>query len=528
MDSFADIAPGWFPWLPSFLWLLAMCLWTAVCQLLFFGVTRLGKNKEATHWSDEARQNFSARLTLERGPLLCFLAAVISVLCSGIEPWVMSIRVLLVTPLTWLTCVCIAWYLGRYIKRPRLRPWPYLVATVSTWWTRMSHLGLIALCALCLAVIPRYEHYGWWPAWGVWLIAIAGQAWLLGKGRTRLGRWLGIYRPAPVAAQECLHKACVAMNYPHTALLQTEATEANAYALSAERVIVVTKPLLELLSPEALRLSFMHELQHQHQFERMGRYKVLLPMLALGACASALPLLLRAYGLWTLAIGIIFMLTLKRIMAKSRQGLEHQADVGALKDQREEKRLIYAKALESLYRFNQMPVVLHNSSHPSLYDRLLSAGYTPDYPRPQPASIKSIFWAAGLIYSLTIVMLFPAMRYLLVSGDESNARLWAMAALSPRPAEVLDELAIRKSKDNQLTVSLRLHQKAEQLAPDQARYALSTAITLAKHNRCQEAEQALKRAQKGIQAMRRKRIPSNWQETQIEIQQCWLRLRKEP
>ena len=46
---------------------------------------------------------------------------------------------------------------------------------------------------------------------------------------------------------------------------------------------------------------------------------------------------------------------------------------------------VYAPALEKLYRENQLPAVNINDrqTHPHLYDRMLAAGISPDYPRPR-------------------------------------------------------------------------------------------------------------------------------------------------
>jgi hypothetical protein len=46
----------------------------------------------------------------------------------------------------------------------------------------------------------------------------------------------------------------------------------------------------------------------------------------------------------------------------------------------------FARALSRLHEDSQIPAVFadNNYSHPSLYDRLIAAGMTPDYPRPTP------------------------------------------------------------------------------------------------------------------------------------------------
>ena len=44
----------------------------------------------------------------------------------------------------------------------------------------------------------------------------------------------------------------------------------------------------------------------------------------------------------------------------------------------------YARVLEKLHETNRFPVVLRSSrgSYPELYDRMMSAGVSPNYPRP--------------------------------------------------------------------------------------------------------------------------------------------------
>jgi hypothetical protein len=40
--------------------------------------------------------------------------------------------------------------------------------------------------------------------------------------------------------------------------------------------------------------------------------------------------------------------------------------------------------------------------HPHLYDRLLAAGVTPDYPRPKPPT--SLHWTTGLMYAVLVIL----------------------------------------------------------------------------------------------------------------------------
>ncbi len=63
---------------------------------------------------------------------------------------------------------------------------------------------------------------------------------------------------------------------------------------------------------------------------------------------------------------------------------------------------VYARALLRLYEDNQSPAVTSqkNKTHPDLYDRMLAAGVTPDFPRPAASqhmawhgrALSTVFW----------------------------------------------------------------------------------------------------------------------------------------
>jgi hypothetical protein len=65
----------------------------------------------------------------------------------------------------------------------------------------------------------------------------------------------------------------------------------------------------------------------------------------------------------------------------------------------------YAKALERIYKENLMPAaVAQRTTHPNLYDRMVQAGVTPDFPRPLPASKIPGTILALLATGLTMVI----------------------------------------------------------------------------------------------------------------------------
>ena len=83
--------------------------------------------------------------------------------------------------------------------------------------------------------------------------------------------------------------------------------------------------------------------------------------------------------------------------------MEERADKFAREDQTSEG--VYAKALEKLYRENQAPAVMpgNRRAHPHLFDRMVSTGVQPDFPRP--AKARRITWI-GWVYIVAAITLF--------------------------------------------------------------------------------------------------------------------------
>jgi hypothetical protein len=77
-------------------------------------------------------------------------------------------------------------------------------------------------------------------------------------------------------------------------------------------------------------------------------------------------------------------LLLLKLAKRIARRMERHADDAAIQGTADAA--IYARALEKIYQANQLPAVMrsNNMVHPHLYDRMLAAGVTPDYPRPQP------------------------------------------------------------------------------------------------------------------------------------------------
>ncbi len=137
-----------------------------------------------------------------------------------------------------------------------------------------------------------------------------------------------------------------------------------------------------------------HELSHLNEPPRvlLGRLVgalVFVPFVFLHPASK----LWHGLGLLVMLALMVGLIAFNRRLARR---MEHQADDVAAKNQGEAG--TYARALARIYEINQMPAVMRGKPiHPHLYDRMLAAGVTPEFPRPQPPGRFSLNGVAILL-----------------------------------------------------------------------------------------------------------------------------------
>jgi Zn-dependent protease with chaperone function len=210
-------------------------------------------------------------------------------------------------------------------------------------------------------------------------------------------RWLRLLRPASPHLVGLVAEASARQGVPVRATWELDGPHANALAFVMTGDLAFTTKLLALAPDDEIAAICAHELGHlsESRWVRAGRA---IGSLALMPFIFATPLL-HCFGpgaLMGLAVTWYLLLRLSRRLARS---MEKRADRIATDQSAHDQ--VYARALERIYRINQMPVALRRSAtriHPDLYDRLLAAHYPPDYPRPAPparwAWTSAIFFVA--------------------------------------------------------------------------------------------------------------------------------------
>ena len=217
------------------------------------------------------------------------------------------------------------------------------------------------------------------------------------------GRWLayktGIMAPAPERLANIVRDTAARMNVTYKQLILLRTQSARAYAVPGNGTLMFTERLLEILSDDELAAVAAHELAHLTESPRsfLSRQMVrraFWPWILIKPVVHTL-------GIWGYYLLLGISIIVPRLYRRRSLGLEVRAD--KIAHAHESDPGTYARALAKLYEDNLMPAVSakQKSTHPSLYDRMLAAGVTPDFPRPKPA--KAVTWAGvllGIVFGL--------------------------------------------------------------------------------------------------------------------------------
>ncbi len=224
--------------------------------------------------------------------------------------------------------------------------------------------------------------------------------WLRG-GVTWLGRMLGLFQPAPERLKKIVADVSARMNVPYREVLLMRFPTAQAFALPNTRQLLFTERILELLTDEEVAAICAHELAHLTE-SRAARYSRSIQLLAFLPWIFFNPLIYK-FGVFAFYGLLLITLGVPRVFRGLSRKLESRADAMAMANEGDAG--TYARALARLYEDNLLPAVTakNRSTHPHLYDRLLAAGVTPDFPRP--AASKSMAWH-GHVFAGLVGLLF--------------------------------------------------------------------------------------------------------------------------
>ena len=339
------------------------------------------------HWAIRAQQLYPVRVAASLNGLLLPLLGVLVGWVGWRAPWgPLVLGGLIGTKLSGYWC-------DREVA-PEIAPRAWLHFVAATFL-----LGSLRWLALGAAIVFMPAEFG--PRG--WAITVAYVLFFLSAetGRlTKLFDWLRLRRPAPRHVQEMVAASAVPAGIEVRAVWELLLPYANAVAFTATRELAFTTALLQHAPADELRAICAHELGHlaESRWILLGRIvgaMGLLPLIFLRPIHARFPtggvqvLMIVGGALWWLG-------------SRLGQVMEKRADQHAVEATADP--LVYARALENIYRLNRMPVVQNKRAlhtHPDLYDRMIAAGVTPDYARPDPPShvaYTSILLASACAY----------------------------------------------------------------------------------------------------------------------------------
>lgn len=387
---------------------LAAGLSTAAMTLAL-AFSRLGP--PPNHWTERAREAWAARLAGRLGALTAtaFAPAIVYLFSGGATALPSGVHLTAVILAAAAPALVLSARRERALTTPEL-PWgTYLRG-------RLAYSLALRGQILVLVVLAGFAFAA--PSFAAIPLVLLGALSAIGFARgmgVDLALRLGMARPASpeLAARLASRPGADAITATH--VLNTQV--ANALALPACGRLVFTQGTLDATSPDEQDAIADHELGHLNEppsvvRARVGLSLVVTPLVALGPLGRHDSM--AAVGL---VLGVVVLLSLGR---RLQTRMEERADAHA----HEGDPTVYARALERLYEHNKVPAVLGKAPHPDLYDRLVSAGVAPEWPRPAPPpKWRPRLAVAGAIFlvGLTVVPLRVALDRLAESAPDSPA-----------------------------------------------------------------------------------------------------------
>lgn len=332
---------------------------------------------EAEHWTERARRFHLFRKAASHCLLGCVAVAVI----CRMDYFRKEVSTAVVLWSVFLGCIVSAYWIAR-IHQPRMTLKAYVT---QTFWTVGVMFALIApIVWVILATSPDLVEGDWLRigvAFLVFFVIHTGVWLLIMPGRDKHSATPRLVALATEVSRQSEMKPVRAW--------VIESFAANAFALFYLRSVVVTSRAMEVLDDDELRTILRHEMAHLRESlpVRAVRFIGIMPVFALAFIKPAVHHY-HAVGLFVVCGGILLSRRLISLVARKMEERADRMSVTADGDGP-----VYARALEKLYEANRMPAVLRGRQiHPHLYDRMVAAGVTPDYPRPEPP--ERFHWSA--------------------------------------------------------------------------------------------------------------------------------------
>jgi Zn-dependent protease with chaperone function len=345
------------------------------------------RRAKGLHWTERARVYHPVRVSAASN--------------LWVLPGVASLSVLLLFPNdgpNW-ALVAVAASIGTLIGTipmdlevwPRFKPGEIWRLVVKGWLMRFLTWFVFLGAA---ALMPEYFGF---ETILIFVVVLALLIWWNGTGWLKVGQWLGTKVSPPERLVNIVKNTAAKMNVACGEVWFVRAHSAQAFAHPARRALLFTERFAEILTDDEISAVCAHELAHLTE-ARSDYYKRYIVWLTFLPWLFTRPVI-HNFGVFGFYFLMGFTMLTPYIFRRVSHKLETRAD--AIAHANEPDPGTYARALAKLYEDNLVPAVnsKKRATHPHLYDRLLAAGVTPDFPRPRPPDPVS--WN-GLIFSMAL------------------------------------------------------------------------------------------------------------------------------
>jgi Zn-dependent protease with chaperone function len=346
------------------------------------------------HWTERARILYPVRVgaavNMYFVPLICFLTSRIL--------WRDEVRLFYLSSLFgFFGAIAGTYPMSREIfPSLRFRGW---IQQVSAGIFLRFGRYLIYLGAM--AAMP--DEFGW-LALVIALAVLGVTLWLHWGLGLRIWRLFQILKPPSERLQRVVFETAGRMGISVRRVWLLQSPASYAAALPASRELIFSERLLELHPDEEVAAICAHELGHlaESRLVLAGRIAGSLTLFPLIFVKPIFHLAEPWNGLGFAMLGLVAF-SLSWLRRRLSRRMEVRADKVATENA--VNAMTYARALERIYETNQMPAVMRSNRtiHPHLYDRMLAAGVTPQYPRPMRPSGWS--WNGMIAWAILFVLL---------------------------------------------------------------------------------------------------------------------------
>lgn len=217
-------------------------------------------------------------------------------------------------------------------------------------------------------------------------------------------RLMGILRPVPASLQASIDRLASGTSTRVRRASLLALPMANAFAFPWRRELAFTPGLIDVLDEHERDSVIAHELGHLR--EPISMHAARLAGLGLIGVIGLSPATAKTLELPGTLCSLAAYFIGARLLGRFSRKAEENADASAKESEASEG--TYARALEKIHAASLIPAVLNrNATHPHLYDRMIKAGITPEYGRPQPPTkaLALIFAALATVTNLVLTFL---------------------------------------------------------------------------------------------------------------------------